>query len=73
MTNNGFHYHLEPEKIREYRKLSAEDKLKWLEAAFLFSEMALTPKAKRMRTYFRDGIPIEQTQTDGEPHKQVQN
>lgn len=56
MTSSGFHYHLESEKIREYRKLSAEEKLKWLEAAFLFSEMALTPKAKKIRAYFRNGI-----------------
>ena len=54
VTKEGFHYYLEPEKIREYRRLSPEHKLKWLEEIFLFSEMVMTPEAKKIRTYFRE-------------------
>lgn len=62
MINKGFNYTLEKEQIKEYLKLSPEEKLLWLEDIFLFSELALSQKAKKVRNYFRknDKIIIKQ-------------
>ena len=49
----GFKYHIEDDKIREYMKLSAEQKLKWLEEIQKFSELAMTDEAKKIREKFR--------------------
>lgn len=51
----GLNYVLEPEKLREYRRMTDEQKFRWLEEALVFSEMALTPRAKKIREYFRSG------------------
>lgn len=50
----GFHYKLDRAQIEEYIKVPPEKKLEWLEEIFLFSEMALTDKAKKIRKYFRE-------------------
>ena len=49
----GFAYTLEDEKIKEYMKLTTEEKLQWLEEIFLFTEMCLTPKEKEFRNKLR--------------------
>jgi len=55
---NGFYYTLEKEDIVNYMKLSAREKLKWLEEIVLFTEKALTPKEKKVREYFRNNRKI---------------
>jgi len=56
--NKGFYYTLEKEDIVNYMKLSAREKLKWLEEIVLFAEKALTPKEKKIREYFRNNRVI---------------
>jgi hypothetical protein len=58
--NQGFRYTLEREKIAEYRKLTAEQKLQWLEEIRQFTEAALTEKTRRIRDHFRNG-PTQKT------------
>ena len=55
MKRKGYSYTLEDEKIKEFMKLSTEDKLRWLEDYNEFMEMALTPKEKELREKFRRG------------------
>ncbi len=45
----GFSYVLEDDKIHEYMKLSAEDKLNWLEDINQFNSLFLTDKEKEIR------------------------
>jgi len=40
----GFHFTLEKEKLIEYGKLTIEERLLWLEAAFEFNCLALGDK-----------------------------
>jgi uncharacterized protein (DUF433 family) len=47
LTTKGFYYTLEEEKIREYMKLTTEEKLKWLEEINAFTEMVLKEKEFR--------------------------
>lgn len=56
--NKGFYYILEKEDIVNYMKLSAREKLNWLEEIVLFTEKALTPKEKKIREYFRNNRVI---------------
>jgi hypothetical protein len=56
-VNKGFLYTLSREKLIEYRKLSVEEKLTWLEEIFLFSELAMPPKAKKIRAYLKGETP----------------
>ena len=51
----GFSYTLENEKIKEYMKLTTEQKLEWLEEIIIFTEMLLTPKQKKIREKLRKG------------------
>ena len=55
--NQGFDHTLEPEKIAAYMKLSAEEKLQWLEEIRQFTEETLTKKTRRIRDHFRNGPP----------------
>lgn len=57
MQDSGFDYHLDLEQISDYKKLTAEQKLQWLDEIFLFTEAALSPKARRVRQNLRDGGP----------------
>jgi len=50
----GFHYKLDRAQIKDYSNVPPEKKLEWLQEILLFSEMALTPKAKKIRQYFRE-------------------
>ncbi|MHA1231792.1 MAG: hypothetical protein ACTSRP_18215 [Candidatus Helarchaeota archaeon] len=49
----GFSYTIEDNKIKEYMKLTTEQKLKWLEEINNFTEMALTEKEKEIRNKLR--------------------
>ncbi len=49
LTTKGFYYTLEDEKIKEYMKLTTEEKLKWLEEINEFTEMVLNEKEKQFR------------------------
>ncbi|MFH1049984.1 MAG: hypothetical protein V1779_03525 [bacterium] len=49
----GLKYYIEDDKIREYMKLSTEEKLKWLDEIQKFSELAMTEKDKEIREKFR--------------------
>jgi hypothetical protein len=49
----GFYYTLEDEKIKEYMKLTTEEKLKWLEEINTFTEMVLNEKEKEFRNKLR--------------------
>ena len=51
--SKGFHYTLEDSKIRQYMKLSTEEKLKWLEDINYFTQMVLTEKEKEFRNKLR--------------------
>ena len=51
----GFSYHLEDEKIEAYKKLSTEDKLRWLEEIDEFTRLFQTRKAAKVREKFKRG------------------
>ena len=53
--SKGFAYTLDDDKIREYIKLSDEDKLRWLEEINEFTQAALSEKEKRFREILRAG------------------
>ena len=49
----GFSYTVEDEKIREYMKLSTEQKLKWLEEINTFTHAVLSDEEKLIRQKLR--------------------
>jgi uncharacterized protein (DUF433 family) len=49
LMTKGFYYTLEDEKIREYMKLTTQEKLKWLEEINAIIEMVLRVKEKQFR------------------------
>lgn len=51
----GYSYHMEDEKIEEYRKLSTKDKLIWLEEINDLTRKTLTPKEMAFREKLRKG------------------
>jgi len=51
--SKGFKYYIEEDKIREYMKLSTEQKLKWLDEINKFNQLALTDKEKEIMEKFR--------------------
>jgi len=53
LMTKGFYYTLEDEKIREYMKLTTEEKLKWLEEINALTEMVLREKEKQFRNKLR--------------------
>jgi len=55
MKTKGFSYTIEDEKIREYMKLSTEEKLMWLEEIIEFTQQALSAKEKEFREKLRSG------------------
>lgn len=55
MNNKGFSYTIEDDKIKEYMKLTTEEKLRWLEEIVEFTNMALTEKEKEFRNRLRRG------------------
>lgn len=54
-AKKGFEHHPTAEDIRSYRKLSAQDKLNWLEEANRFTSEALKGKTKKIWEQFRRG------------------
>ncbi len=55
VENKGFSYFVTDEQIREYMKLTTEEKLQWLEEANEFIEAASDEKTKEIREKFRRG------------------
>ena len=51
----GFSYSLEDEKIRAYMKLTAREKLQWLEEINRFTFFVLNEKQKEFREKLRSG------------------
>lgn len=54
-TEGGFEYAVSDEAIREHRKLSAWDKLRWLRQANAFIARFATEKTRRLHERFRSG------------------
>lgn len=55
LTWQTFRIQLACQSIRAYKKLTPEQKLQWLDEIFLFTEMALSPRARRVRQQLREG------------------
>jgi len=55
-----FKYTLERSDIEAYLRLTAEEKLEWLEEIADFSEKAMTPEAKAIRDLFRSEETISE-------------
>lgn len=53
MSNYGYSYTIEDDKIKEYMKLSTEEKLLWLQEITEFTDMVLTDKEKVFREKLR--------------------
>lgn len=53
MNNPGFSYTLEDDKIKEYMKLTTEEKLLWLQEIVEFTDMVLSDKEKEFRRKLR--------------------
>lgn len=51
----GIHYEVTGEQIREYRKLSPADRLRWLRAANEFLWRFTPPENRRIREALREG------------------
>ena len=51
----GFHYTLEDDKIREYMKLTAKEKLMWLEEMHEITKKVLTEKEWEFRKKLLNG------------------
>ena len=54
MDNSGYRYLIEDEKIKEYMKLTTEEKLMWLREIVEFTDMVLTEKEKEFRRKLRN-------------------
>ena len=54
-TDGGFEYAVSDEALREHRKLSAWDNLRWLRQANVFISRFATEKTKRLHERFRSG------------------
>ncbi len=53
MNNYGFKYTIEDDKIKEYMKLTTEEKLLWLQEITEFTDMVLSDKEKEFREKLR--------------------
>ena len=53
MNNPGFSYTLEDDKIKEYMKLTTEEKLLWLQEIVEFTDMVLSDKENDFRRKLR--------------------
>lgn len=53
MDNTGYRYTVEDEKIKEYMKLTTEEKLIWLQEIVEFTNMVLTDKEKEFQRRLR--------------------
>lgn len=55
MGSKGFSYTIADDKLREYMKLSTEDKLRWLDEISTLTEQTLSTQEKKIRELFRTG------------------
>jgi hypothetical protein len=55
MSDKGYSYTIEDEKIIEYMKLTTEEKLIWLEEIVKFTNLVLNDSEKEFRQKLRDG------------------
>ncbi|MCX7735961.1 MAG: hypothetical protein N2319_04550 [Candidatus Kapabacteria bacterium] len=53
MNPKGFKYTYDIDKIKNYMKLTAEEKLRWLEEVRQFNLLVMDDKAKEIREKFR--------------------
>lgn len=53
MDKTGFSYTIEDKKIKEYMKLTTEEKLTWLQEINDLTNMVLTDKEKEFRNKLR--------------------
>ena len=53
MNKTGYSYTVEDEKIKEYMKLTTEEKLNWLQEIVEFTDMVLTDKEKEFQRKLR--------------------
>jgi len=53
MTEKGYSYTVEDDKLVEYMKLSTEEKLTWLEEINMITEMTLSIEQKKIRDKLR--------------------
>jgi len=53
MDKTGFSYTVEDEKIKDYMKLTTEEKLMWLQEIVDFTNMVLTDKEKEFQNKLR--------------------
>jgi hypothetical protein len=51
----GFKYTIDSDKMRDYLKLTTEEKLRWLEEIRIFNEMAMDGKSKKIREKIQEG------------------
>ena len=52
-SEKGYSYVIEDEKIKEYMKLTTEEKLEWLESINYFNSLLLTAEQKEIREKLR--------------------
>jgi len=55
MGSKGYSYTVEDEKLREYMRLSTEEKLRWLDEITTLTELTLTEEEKKFRELLRAG------------------
>lgn len=53
MNKTGFSYTVEDDKIKEYMKLTTEEKLEWLQEIVEFTNLVLTDKEKEFQNKLR--------------------
>jgi hypothetical protein len=53
MDKTGFSYTVEDDKIKEYMKLTTEEKLIWLQEIVDFTNLVLTDKEKEFQNMLR--------------------
>ena len=56
MEDKGYYTYVTDEQIREYMKLTTEEKLEWLEEANNFIQAASSEKDNEIRDKFRKGL-----------------
>ncbi len=54
-AGKGYRYHVTDEQLRKYGKLSARQKLEWLEEVNAFVEKFAPPRTRELHRRFRRG------------------
>lgn len=60
----GFAHHHDDDALRVYRRLSPEEKLRWLHAAWRFTVDFLPPAKRRVWQELRSGVPSPKSRGD---------